>query len=127
MLLILSVKLICALLYSFRDRVDAVHAALCDSINTPAVLDEIMALTTYTNKYLVKGASYVNIDVLEDITSWISGMMETFGIEMGANAKSSSDADVSFFLIYRVIHSICCQKQIELILNNFYVYYSKNS
>ena len=122
--------MVCPLLYSFRDRVDAVHAALCDSINTPAVLDEIMALTTYTNKYLVKGASYVNIDVLEDITSWISGMMETFGIEMGASAKSSSDADVSFyfyFLIYWSIHPICCQRQIELILNNFYVYYSKNS
>ena len=74
---------------------DAVHSALCDSINTPAVMDEIMSLVSQTNKYVAKGASIVNIELLDDITSYIAKMMETFGVDMGTSSKSSSDSDVS--------------------------------
>ncbi|KAI9497931.1 tRNA synthetases class I (C) catalytic domain-containing protein [Zychaea mexicana] len=82
----------------FQERVDGVHFALCDSINTPVAMDEIMSLINQTNKYLVKGAAYVNIDLLEDITSWISRMMEIFGVEMGDNAKSNAGADKEFLM-----------------------------
>lgn len=61
---------------SFQDRVDGVHAALCDSINTPAAMDEIVALISQTNKYMAPGASVVNLELLEDISSWIQGTME---------------------------------------------------
>ncbi|KAI8147700.1 tRNA synthetases class I (C) catalytic domain-containing protein [Fennellomyces sp. T-0311] len=82
----------------FQDRVDAVHVALCDSINTPIVMDEIMALVSQTNKYVAKGASVVNIELLDDITSWITKMMETFGVDMGTSSKSNPDSDKEFLM-----------------------------
>ncbi|CDH48408.1 cysteinyl-trna synthetase [Lichtheimia corymbifera JMRC:FSU:9682] len=75
----------------FQDRVDGVHAALCDSINTPAAMDEIVALISQTNKYMAPGASVVNLELLEDISSWIQGTMEMFGVDIGKNTAASGD------------------------------------
>lgn len=62
--------------YSFKSKIDATHAALCDSINTPVAMDEIMALISETNKYMAGGAGYVNIELLEDIAGWVAKMLQ---------------------------------------------------
>lgn len=59
-----------------HEKMDAVHAALCDSINTPVAVDEIMELISQANKYMANGADVVNIDVLEDVANYVSRMMQ---------------------------------------------------
>ncbi|KAL1931858.1 hypothetical protein VTP01DRAFT_8914 [Rhizomucor pusillus] len=79
---------------TFKSKIDATHAALCDSINTPVAMDEIMALISETNKYMAGGAGYVNIELLEDIAGWVAKMLQTFGVEIGTNiAASNADTD----------------------------------
>lgn len=65
-----------SLFYSFHDRMDATHESLCDSINTAGAMSEIMALINQTNKYMTGGASVVNVDILQDISSWVSRMLD---------------------------------------------------
>lgn len=77
---------------------DAVHAALCDSINTPVVMDEIMDLITSTNKYMsTAGAKAVNPHLLGKIAKWVTTMMKIFGVsdngvEIGFGAAAGQAA-----------------------------------
>jgi cysteinyl-tRNA synthetase len=59
---------------------DAVHAALCDSINTPIVMDEVMDMINQTNKYMAGGARSVNVLLLEKVAKWITGLLKVFGV-----------------------------------------------
>ncbi|KAI9487053.1 MAG: cysteinyl-tRNA synthetase [Benjaminiella poitrasii] len=60
---------------------DAVHAALCDSINTPVAMNEIMDLVSAANKYMnTGGAKGVNAHLLNKIAKWITSMLKTFGV-----------------------------------------------
>ncbi|KAI9315543.1 tRNA synthetases class I (C) catalytic domain-containing protein [Dichotomocladium elegans] len=82
----------------FQERVDATHAALCDSINTPVAIDEILALISQTNRYIATGAAVVNPDLLEDIASWIIRMMDIFGVDI-AQSSATGSGDNSEFLM----------------------------
>ncbi|KAG0172106.1 hypothetical protein DFQ30_011154 [Apophysomyces sp. BC1015] len=83
------------LLTLIQQKQDAVHAALCDSINTSTAIDEIMTLITQTNKYMANGSKAVNIHLLGKIAKWVTTMMKTFGVaedgaEIGFGAAGSS-------------------------------------
>ncbi|GAA5804655.1 hypothetical protein HPULCUR_010157 [Helicostylum pulchrum] len=69
------------LLNILQDKQDGVHAALCDSINTPKVMDEVMELVNYTNKYMTSaGAKNVNVHLLNKVAKWITSLMKIFGV-----------------------------------------------
>lgn len=69
------------LLSTLQTKQDNVHAALCDSINTPVVMDEIMDLINITNKYTTAaGAKGVNVHLLGKVAKWITNMMKIFGV-----------------------------------------------
>ncbi|RUP50856.1 hypothetical protein BC936DRAFT_137380 [Jimgerdemannia flammicorona] len=78
----------------------AVHVALCDSINTPAVLTEIMELITKTNIYLsAKSMRGVNLHVVEKVAKWITGIIKVFGLsdggpEIGFSAHGQSGTNI---------------------------------
>ncbi|CAO3616943.1 unnamed protein product [Cunninghamella echinulata] len=68
------------LLALLQDKQEAVHQALCDSINTPVAMDEIMNLISHTNKYMANGSKAVNPHLLEKVAKWITSMMKIFGV-----------------------------------------------
>ncbi|GAN06823.1 cysteinyl-tRNA synthetase [Mucor ambiguus] len=69
------------LLKLLQDKQDAVHAALCDSINTPVVMDELVDLISNTNKYMnANGAKGVNIHILNKVAKWVTSMLKIFGV-----------------------------------------------
>ncbi|KAI8978051.1 cysteinyl-tRNA synthetase [Pilobolus umbonatus] len=72
-----------------QSKQDAVHAALCDSINTPVAMNEIMDLINTTNKYMAGGAKTVNTNLLFKVAKWITTMMKTFGV-------ADNGADIGF-------------------------------
>ncbi|KAL1922183.1 uncharacterized protein VTP21DRAFT_9722 [Calcarisporiella thermophila] len=57
-----------------------VHLALCDNLNTPAVISEIMDLVSTTNVYLKRGRRELNVPVVEKVARWITSLMKTFGL-----------------------------------------------
>ncbi|KAF7728406.1 hypothetical protein EC973_006214 [Apophysomyces ossiformis] len=83
------------LLALLQQKQDAVHAALCDSINTPTAMDEIMGLINQTNKYMANGSKAVNPHLLGKIAKWVTSTMKIFGVaedgaEIGFGAGGSS-------------------------------------
>src|SRR5690606_18090838 len=45
----------------------AVHLALCDSINTPQAMTEIMSLVSKTNVYMSAGRKSINMGIVEKV------------------------------------------------------------
>ncbi|KAI7894869.1 cysteinyl-tRNA synthetase [Mucor mucedo] len=69
------------LLTILQNKQDSVHAALCDSINTPKVMDEVLDMVNVTNKYMTAaGAKGVNILLLNKVAKWITSLMKIFGV-----------------------------------------------
>ncbi|OAD76974.1 hypothetical protein PHYBLDRAFT_185884 [Phycomyces blakesleeanus NRRL 1555(-)] len=86
------------LLEVLQQKQDAVHAALCDSFNTPTAMEEIMNLINETNKYMAGGAKLVNLHLLGKVAKWTTNMMKIFGVaENGAEIGfgASGQAGVS--------------------------------
>ncbi|KAI8375559.1 cysteinyl-tRNA synthetase [Blakeslea trispora] len=78
------------LLRLLQTKQDAVHAALCDSINTPVAMNEIMDLIGATNKYMAaQGAKGVNTHLLNKVAKWVTSMMKVFGV-------ADNGADIGF-------------------------------
>jgi cysteinyl-tRNA synthetase len=90
------------LLALLQSKQDAVHAALCDSINTPIVMDEIIDLISGTNKYMTAGgAKGVNVHILNKVAKWVTSMLKIFGVadngvEIGFGAAGQASGNVSF-------------------------------
>jgi len=59
---------------------DNTHAALCDSINTPVAIQEILDLISHANKYAAAKGNQVNIHVLEKVAKWVTSMLKVFGV-----------------------------------------------
>ncbi|KAI9246848.1 cysteinyl-tRNA synthetase [Sporodiniella umbellata] len=75
------------------DKQDGVHAALCDSINTPLALDEIMDLINQTNKYTSANAKAINPHLLNKVAKWVTSILKTFGvIDQGAEIGFGNQA-----------------------------------
>lgn len=69
---------------------DSVHAALCDSFDTPLVLSTIADLITKTNVY-VKADGRPNPEVLRLVNSYVTKIMKVFGVlEQDQNTSGSS-------------------------------------
>lgn len=64
----------------FREKQLAVHMALCDSFNTPTVMNEIMELINKTNIYVSAGRNNINMVVLENIAKYVTRMLKIFGV-----------------------------------------------
>ncbi|XP_075044490.1 cysteine--tRNA ligase, cytoplasmic isoform X2 [Mixophyes fleayi] len=67
---------------SFYNKKAAVHAALCDNIDTRTVMEEMRSLVSQCNSYIAskKAAKQPpNRMVLEGISSYLTGMLKVFG------------------------------------------------
>ncbi|CAG8517195.1 7665_t:CDS:10 [Paraglomus occultum] len=78
-----------------REKQAAVHNALCDSINTPAAMNEILELINKTNIYLSAGRSGININIIEKVAAYITKMLAIFGLvdtqkELGFGSSDQS-------------------------------------
>ncbi|CAO3702291.1 unnamed protein product [Rhizopus stolonifer] len=84
------------LLQTLSDKQDALHAALCDSINTPLAMEELMDLISQTNKYTSANAKYINTHLLNKIAKWVTSILKTFGIaDQGADIGFGAVAGTS--------------------------------
>ncbi|KAI9308617.1 cysteinyl-tRNA synthetase [Cunninghamella echinulata] len=93
------------LLALLRDKQEAVHQALCDSINTPVAMDEIMNLISHTNKYMANGSKAVNPHLLEKVAKWITSMMKIFGVadngsDIGFGSVDQANGNVNTLMPY---------------------------
>ena len=57
----------------------AVHAALCDNVNTPIVLRELLALITKANVYIADKGDAPNLMVLNRIAKYVTRMFKVGG------------------------------------------------
>ncbi|CAG8574782.1 303_t:CDS:10 [Dentiscutata erythropus] len=74
-----------------REKQSAVHKALCDSLNTPTVMSEIMELINKTNIYVSAGRNNINMVVLENIAKYVTNMLKIFGV-----IGNTSSEDIGF-------------------------------
>jgi len=72
-----------------RSTQEAVHAALCDSFDTPAVLQALAELMTRTNVY-VSQAAEPNGEVLHMMSAYVTKVMRVFGVIDGDDTAASS-------------------------------------
>jgi cysteinyl-tRNA synthetase len=75
----------------------AVHAALCDSIDTPTALNALFTLVTATNSYLKDRATVVKEPLLRAVVSYVRKMFRIFGVirdddDIGQGLKSAAEA-----------------------------------
>jgi len=101
------------LLESFGQQQVVVHNAMCDSINTPVVMQALQELIVKTNIYLSGGRSKINMDVLEMIARYITRIFKVFGladtgadIGFGANASSSTSIENAEDLIMPYVRTL---------------------
>ncbi|KAF9917835.1 hypothetical protein BX616_011133 [Lobosporangium transversale] len=66
---------------ALKERQNAVHAALCDSINTPNAMSELLALVSRTNVYIRDAGRNLNVEVVNKVAQYISKMLRTFGLD----------------------------------------------
>jgi cysteinyl-tRNA synthetase len=57
-----------------------IHAAICDSINTPAVMSELMDLVSKTNIYLSSGRNNINVEVPKMVAMYVTRILRIFGV-----------------------------------------------
>lgn len=64
----------------YQEARKAVHAALCDNIDTRTALDVIRELISHSNVYIRDNQpSTVNVQLLEEIAIYITDLLQTFG------------------------------------------------
>ncbi|CAF4290425.1 unnamed protein product, partial [Rotaria magnacalcarata] len=69
-----------------------VHLALCDSIDTPTVMENIRQLITTTNIYMNRTNATVNRLLLRNIAAYITRLIDIFGL----NSSVPSTDDIGF-------------------------------
>ncbi|CAG8433398.1 8116_t:CDS:10 [Ambispora gerdemannii] len=74
-----------------QEKQEAVHNALCDSINTPTALAEIMDLVSKTNIYLSAKRGYTNVNVIEKIAKYVTKILRVFGL-----CENTADEAIGF-------------------------------
>lgn len=83
------------LLKNFQEKKTAVHKALCDSINTPVALREIINLISIGNTYMINfyNEGHYNHIIMLDIANYISNLFKIFGVieENGTFGFGSSE------------------------------------
>ncbi|KAG0348813.1 hypothetical protein BG004_004072 [Podila humilis] len=66
---------------ALKEKQSTVHAALCDSINTPNAMAELQALVSRTNVYIKDAGKNINVDVVNKVATYVSKMLKTFGLD----------------------------------------------
>ncbi|KAF9110966.1 hypothetical protein BGX27_005566 [Mortierella sp. AM989] len=66
---------------ALKEKQNAVHAALCDSINTPNAMSELLALVSRTNVYIKDAGKNLNVEVVNKVAQYVSKMLRTFGLD----------------------------------------------
>jgi cysteinyl-tRNA synthetase len=79
---------------SLREKQVAIHTALCDSINTPTAMSELMELINKSNIYLSNGRNNINVYVLENVAKYVTKMLRVFGV-VGNSASEEIGFGVS--------------------------------
>jgi cysteinyl-tRNA synthetase len=69
-----------ALLELLRSTQEAVHAALCDSFDTPTVLSLLADLMGRTNVYVATHTGHQHGEVLRSVASYVARIMRVFGV-----------------------------------------------
>ena len=77
----------------FSELKNQIHLALCDSIDTPAVMDIIRDLITSTNKYMNTPNITMNCLLLKTIARYITHLLDIFGLN---SSSTSSDHEIGF-------------------------------
>ena len=62
----------------YADKQAAIHAALCDSLDTPSVMRHLKELIYQCNIYLDQGHS--NTRLLGTITNYVTSLLRMFGV-----------------------------------------------
>jgi cysteinyl-tRNA synthetase len=66
---------------ALKERQNAVHEALCDSINTPNAMSELLALVSRTNVYIKDSGKNLNVEVVNKVAQYVSKILRTFGLD----------------------------------------------
>ncbi|KAF9190649.1 hypothetical protein BGZ49_003670, partial [Haplosporangium sp. Z 27] len=66
---------------ALKEKQNAVHAALCDSINTPNAMSELLALVSRTNVYIKDSGKNLNVEVVNKVAQYVSKILRTFGLD----------------------------------------------
>jgi len=69
-----------------------IHLALCDSVDTPTVMEQIRQLVSSTNIYMNTANATVNRLLLRNIAVYITRLINIFGL----NSSTSSNDDIGF-------------------------------
>jgi cysteinyl-tRNA synthetase len=69
-----------------------IHLALCDSIDTPSVMEQIRQLVSATNIYMNTSNAVVNRLLLRNIAAYITRLINIFGL----NSSASTTDDIGF-------------------------------
>lgn len=67
----------------FLEARKAVHAALCDNIDTKSSLDAIRELIGHSNVYIRDNLKDVNVQLLEEIAIFVTDLLQVFGAIQG--------------------------------------------
>lgn len=67
----------------FLEARKAVHAALCDNIDTKSSLDAIRELIGHSNVYIRDNQKDVNVQLLEEIAIFVTDLLQVFGAIQG--------------------------------------------
>ncbi|CAF0971316.1 unnamed protein product [Rotaria sordida] len=68
-----------------------IHIALCDSIDTPTVMENIRQLITTTNIYMNRTNAIINRLLLRNIAVYITRLIDIFGLNSSGSSSSSTD------------------------------------
>ena len=63
-----------------------IHLALCDSIDTPSVMENIRQLISATNIYMNTSNSTINSLVLRNVSVYITRLLDIFGLNLSSPA-----------------------------------------
>lgn len=100
---------------SFQRKQHAIHAALCDSFNTPTVISEIMDLVYKTNIYLASGRSKININIVEDIARYVTRVLRIFGVIASSESQEigfgTTEKQLSVNVSFRSLFFLVCLGQ----------------
>lgn len=64
---------------SFQEKKEAIHVAMCDSVDTPTVLHHMRALVTVSNNY-ISDCQTPNVCLLTQIAKYLTWLLKVFGV-----------------------------------------------
>lgn len=82
-----------------------IFCALCDNIDTRTALDSIRDLITEANKYM-RSTAVINSQLLVNVNSYVSKMMEMFGVQLSNQSNSGAQGNEKIITIAEVVGNV---------------------